>query len=471
MRRHLGRLGLHSIESYGKWCASHGLATTTDKSPYDLEEELQAFDHDKARAAAQTRLHHNPRKLIEAACAGTISPDEITRPRLHEFCCSIHASPSDAYSREALSKLLLKVNGEADFLLEGVSFGGRSYRYVDALIKLNRRRWQWIAPLDSWRPGSHNARKQFSSLVRHLLARFPVPAFMDQVWFRSDADSERLREWFVHLGAGKNIRTVTTPIPLTKIMAHHFLKAPDNYSIEGAIRWGQVHALGGDRQLIEALLGTRIGQQFEHNEFWTSVIRFFVVNPLLDRRHVGPIVDFLHSQRFETREIVVAPGEVELQPPPQPNLTMRGRTAQGLLAQVERWHRDLGRAMAAENLYFKRSGVKELALKTGANSENVWNIRELLSGADLIAEGKALQHCVASYARSCATGRCSIWAMELHTPLGTEKRLTIELRGDGIVTQCRGKRNRLPTAGEFEVLKDWVRHAGLTISPYVRAGA
>jgi hypothetical protein len=61
--------------------------------------------------------------------------------------------------------------------------------------------------------------------------------------------------------------------------------------------------------------------------------------------------------------------------------------------------------------------------------------------------------------------------MELHSGLGTEKRQTIELSRGGVIVQCRGKQNRLPTAAEFDVLKAWARFAGLTISPYVRASA
>ncbi len=356
MRRHLGRLGLRSGADYAKWCRAHGFAATTSKTPYDLEEELQALAHDTARAAAQTRLHANPRKLIEAACAGDFDADEITRPQLQTFCRAIQASASDTASRQALCKLLLKVNDVADFMLEGATLGGVSYRYIDALINLNERRWQWIAALDDWRPASHNARRQFSSLARHLLARYPVPAFMDQAWLRRDAGSELYRQWFVHLGDGKNIRTLATPIPMSKLMAHHFLQAPDDTSIEGAIRWGQVHALGGGARLTAALLGTRIGHNFSNNDFWTSVIRFFVANPLLDRQHVGPIVDYLHAQKFETREVMVGPGQVEVHRPPQPGLTMRGRTAATLLAQVERWHRELGRAIGSRAALFPPLG-------------------------------------------------------------------------------------------------------------------
>lgn len=469
MRRHLGRLGARTLSDYLKWCKAHGFAAATGKSPYDLEEELQAFEHDRERAARQTRLHANPRKLIERACAGDIDPDRITRPQLQTFCRAIQASPSDAASRQALCKLLLKVKDEADFLLEGISLGGISYRYVDALINLNERRWQWIAALEDWRPASHNARRQFTSLVRHLLARYPVPAFMDQAWFRRDAGSERYRNWFVQLANGKSIRTLDTPIPFTKAMAHHFLTAPDDYAIEGAIRWGQVHALGGGAHLTAALLGTRIGHEFSNNEFWASVIRFFVANPLLDRQHVGPIIDYLHAQKFETREVMVGPGQVEVRSPPQPGLTMRGRTATTLLDQVERWHRELGRASGVERLYFRRSGVKELALTTGKDGESEWRIREILSGADLIKEGNAMKHCVASYARSCAAGRCSIWAMELRTPLGTEKRQTIEVTHESVIVQCRGKQNRLPTAVELDIVREWARRAGLSLSPYVHA--
>jgi hypothetical protein len=469
MRRHLGGLGLRSLAEYLGWCRTRGFAASPDKSPYNLEEELEAQAREKARAAWAARLHANPRKLIEAACAGDIDADDINRPQLQAFCRSILNSPREAPARRSLCALLLKVEEEADFLLEGVSFMGRSYAYVDALIRINDWRRQWIAPLEDWRPSSHNGRRQFSALVRHLLARYPVPAFMDQAWFRAEEGTDHLRDWFVALGAGKNVRTLATPIPLSKLMAHHFLSAPDDYSIEGAIRWGQVHALGGGRRLTDALLGTRLGVDFSENEFWTSVLRFFIANPLLDRRHVGPIVDYLWAQKFETREVMVGPGRVEVRSPPQPGLTMRGRTAATLLAQVERWHRDLGRTSGAERLYFRRSGIKELALKTGKDGESEWRIRELLSGNELIAEGRVMRHCVASYAHSCSEGRASIWAMELHGSGGVEKRQTIELTRDRVIVQCRGKQNRLPTRAELDIVNEWARYAGLILSPYVRA--
>ena len=192
---------------------------------------------------------------------------------------------------------------------------------------------------------------------------------------------------------------------------------------------------------------------------------------MMDRRHVGPVIDYLNSQKFEARQVFAAGRGLVAEAPPQPNLSMRGRTAGTLLEQVECWHRELGRSTSTDGLRFQSSGIKPLELVSGRERENVWRVRELLSGAELTAEGKAMRHCVASYARSCAAGRCSIWTMELITRMGLEKRQTIEVLKEGLIVQCRGKQNRLPTPAEFEVLKEWARFAGLAVGSYVRAAA
>ena len=104
----------------------------------------------------------------------------------------------------------------------------------------------------------------------------------------------------------------------------------------------------------------------------------------------------------------------------------------------------------------------------GANSTKTWVIRELLSTAELIAEGRAMQHCVASYAHACTKGHCSIWAMELHTRSGVEKRQTIEVTRQRTIVQSRGKANRLPTARELNVLRRWADTNNLTLSSFVQ---
>lgn len=467
-QKHIASLGFGwKPEDYLRWCADNGFRKSMEKSIRECQEEARACKRQQEWTRELTRLHRNPKKFIDRACAGTIDADRITRPLWAHICRRIIESKPDADSRSSLRKLLHKITDEADFLTESVTFGDHTYRYIDAIVRMNSRRDQWIRPLASWRVKSHNMRRQFSSLLRHLFARYPIPLFMDSAWFRGESGSHQMRDWFIHIGSGENIRTAQTPIPLTKRMAHHFSEAPDDYTIENALRWGQVHAMGGDRRLTEAILGTRIGDSFENESFWVTVIRFLIDNPLLDRRHVGPVVDFLAYQKYEIQEVLVGPGIVEQQEPPHPNLTMRGRNPGSLLRQVERWHTQLGRSEPAAELFFKRSGIGDFDFKKERGKKQRWKIRELLSGHQLVSEGKSMHHCVATYANSCARGHCSIWAMELHTSEGKEKRQTVEVNRHGVIVESRGKLNRLPTIKEYNILKRWADQEGLTISRYV----
>lgn len=468
MRKHINAMGFASVAQYLEWCRAHACEASLEKSARALEEERQRLAEERALAQVLARMDRNPARLIRAVCNQRIEPQSISRPAWRGFCDRIAASDPSPKARQSLERLLLTVLNDADFLTESVTFGQWEYRYIDALVQLNGHRDRWVRTLDSWRVSSHNRRRQFSSLARHLFARYPVPAFMDSVWFRTDRGSNRMRENFIHIGDGQNIRKADMPVPFTRRMAHHFLQAPDHYSLENAVRWAQVHSLGGDARLVEAVLGTRLGNALDNDEFWVSVIRFLIDNPLLDRSHVGPIVDFLHAQKFRSEEVPVRPGVVEPRPPPQPNLFMRGRTAQTLLDQVERWHRHLGRAEAVSGGRFAPSGIAGFELGTGANGAKTWVIRELLSTAELVAEGRAMQHCVASYAHACTKGHCSIWTMELHTRSGVEKRQTIEVTRQRTIVQSRGKANRLPTARELNVMRCWADTNHLTLSTFVQ---
>jgi hypothetical protein len=97
----------------------------------------------------------------------------------------------------------------------------------------------------------------------------------------------------------------------------------------------------------------------------------------------------------------------------------------------------------------------------------VWRIRELLTAAELTAEGRAMRHCVASYAGSCASGRCSIWAMEVESHDSIEKRQTIEVNRQRVIVQCRGRFNARPTPQDVEMLRRWATAERLVISGHL----
>jgi hypothetical protein len=478
MARHLRQLGFKDPQSYFVWCAGAGVALSLDKSAKEREREIALEAKRKAAIDARVRVHRNPRRFLVEACAGRVDPATVERPGWREVAAAIAGAKDKSEGRQSLADFLLHLERVSDLVFAVAATRGRQpHLYLEGLIKLHERKGLWLRDPLVWRPTSHNSARQFSSLARHLLAKFDVPVFLDSAWFRSGAGAHRFRDWFVHIARGLNIRTAKTPYPMTKMIAHHFVHAPDDATIEGALMLADIKALGGTQRVATALGGTRLGQRIERDPerraFWLSVYRFFIANPMLDLRHAGPIVDFLAFQKFETQEVLVGPGRVEMRPPPQPNLTMARRTVESLLRQVEAWHGELRTVRANDTRFWRASGVAGFAMQTGPRDrpaeQVLWQARELLSGRDLIDNGRRMRHCVASYAASCARGSCSIWSLDRMRAHSEEREsvLTVEIDANGVLVQARGYSNRWPDAQERGILDAWMRKAGLKAGPYL----
>jgi len=322
-----------------------------------------------------------------------------------------------------------------------------------------------LRPAEAWVPNTHNAARQFGSLARHLYARHDLPRFLDRSWTEGD---EREQGWFVFLGGGGSLRHAPgLPVAVSRALAGWFLRAPDDCPVEPALRWAEVRAAGGSASLADAVRRTRLGRDYAHPEFWAEVIRFFVANPLLDPEQVGPIVDWIQAQRFEPE---IAPGQALPEAgagPPRPGLSMRGRTVEATLRDVEAWHRRLGHA-APDTLALEwaPSGIAEHESVEGTRPEErrVWRIREITTGEGLVLEGRRMNHCVASYARSCAAGVSTIWTLECTAAGETQPRLTIQVHpASRRIGQARGRHNRAPTAAELAIVARWAAAAGLTL--------
>lgn len=319
--------------------------------------------------------------------------------------------------------------------------------------------------------------EQFGSLARHLLARYDVPEFLDAAWWVGFSPEGMLyQSWFKHIGRGENIRTAADlPIPLTKRMAHHLLHSPPEIGILGAIRFAQVRGMGGDERLARSILATRIGTDFERDEFWVSVIRWLTAHPALDYIHHGPIIDYLHDQRF-VPSVPNPFSRVRGQPrqrllkPPQPNLSMTGRTPESLLRSVEAWHKEVASRRLGVSIRWKPTGIAPLVYEVGEGKDRrVYEVAELICTEELEDEGQAMGHCVATYWQLCQLGQSSIWSLTVEDASSrVERLLTLEVRNrERRIVQARGKLNRPASTEERNVLMRWEDLGGPSLSSLI----
>jgi len=350
------------------------------------------------------------------------------------------------------------------------------------LHRLLRYQHRWVRDLKNWKPKGKAVGTILRSLVRHLICQYPMPAFWFEVWFRGTGDfwdGQEVRgdlgnlhmvDNFVDLAQGlgmhKLVKAGRFSAAFTKKQCHAFMQQKKVKTIVHAVRWTQVQSYGGDRPLAETLCATEWGDLLggqRTESFRAKVIQWFSAQGMLDPVQVGPLIDYIDNCRRLNNEWAI-----------------KGRTVVSLMRDMEAWHRDLAAEQQAnrraiQSSYrnpppekFKPCGVDDWFHnrqikdpRTGKKRSENHTITEILTYKRLHEEGKALRHCVTSYAWNIGRRSLSIWSYAVDK----EKTLTIELHNSTkTVRQIRGDWNRLPTPAEMTWVQKWAKENGILIA-------
>lgn len=358
---------------------------------------------------------------------------------------------------------------------------------IKSLFVIHSYKDWWVRPIESWKKDTYNLERQIKSIARYLFCDYPIPKFLDNIWFARDLQMVSV-ELFMHLGKGGSPRTFEgLRVPLTKKESHYFLNAPENYDLDDAVIWAKTRALGGDERMVGAFMESRIfnslkllmrrrgtfnknSDEYNKWQFWETIIRFFIEQQMLDGNLVAPLCDYINHVKYESRQTPQPGGGWKYLPPQNPDFKINGRTITALVRGMEVYHRELGtkqrhgtpKAWSGFEIEdFKVSYGKDAAKKT-------YSFTQLLTASSLRIEGSAHGHCVAGYANSCNNGRTSIWSMCVSDFTNLHKHLlTIEVSTDYRIVQCRGKANRLATAKEWRIVEEFARQRRLGFSRWV----
>jgi len=314
-----------------------------------------------------------------------------------------------------------------------------------------------------WRPPAGSARAQLASLVQHLIDRYPVPDFLTDVWW-SDGQEAWPRLLYLHLARGYCVRSFAFPFEfsITKPILRWFAQAPRGLSAFAALRWAQIRALGGEDQLARRILEIDFLREPTIAEnFWETVFRFLIRNTPISDIEVQQILRFIDRQRFWPGDLVW--GAEASEDPLQPDFTLRGRSLMSLRRHMANWREEVRPKLRQSETTsdWRPTDIQPFEF---VKDDDLWTIKELLTGRALKIEGANMRHCVGSYVDVCVKRESSIWSMRVQQGEQRRRVLTIEVLPESRrVYQASGKCNSEPTPIALEMLNRWAERERLTV--------
>jgi len=330
----------------------------------------------------------------------------------------------------------------------------RDRNYLDAIFHISRYYHAFEKDIATWKRNSHNAERQLKDIIKHCFIKYPVPDFMYHVWLRHD---RTYMTWFIDLARGISVKNLMRiPVTLTKKGAHHFLQAPKNYNIEMALRSAQAMAFGADNVTADRIAHSQLARNDFHKEaFWETVIRFFANQAMLDFNKMNEILDYL--------EDCITNNDA---------YSIKGRTIISLTRQSDEWHaaQAVYEATQEQLLVWNPSLSSSMNFVEGKNEKRKkYRLYELCSSKALLAEGKKMGHCVATYAHSCYTNRTRIFTLRaISFSKGEETLATIEISPKTYtIVQAKARFNKTISNKAKEIMNDWAVQHNLKVSRWL----
>ena len=320
-----------------------------------------------------------------------------------------------------------------------------------------------LRPPEAWRCQLRirSPEMRFLELVQFTFAKYPVAHHLENAWIagtpaiadrfqapdhgvEGDGAIPDFRRWYIAVAQGRLLYKEAAHRYLTRLETHHFVTAPREVGSPLAAFWyAYARAQVAETAAALRVARTRLVELPVVSPFWQSVARFFAHNPT-SIQEMNALIDFFAAAKQE-----------------DDGFSLKGRSVPALQRRCAEWQR-LQRAIERGEAWAGRK-LADAKYETGIGSERaVWRFRQIKTGRELALEGMRMSHCVEAYQDRCIAGESSIWSLTCEYPDGGRSNgVTIELRRNGTIVQCRGFANRAPNAEEADIVRRWADARGL----------
>ncbi|NPV23770.1 PcfJ domain-containing protein [Bradyrhizobium aeschynomenes] len=326
----------------------------------------------------------------------------------------------------------------------------------------------------SWKPKlkTRDPARLRLAAARHLFALYPVAPHLEQVWIDATgldrAETELRKRWYVVAAGGGSLYKAGASAWLSRKEVHAFLNPFGTVGFDEAIWQAIARSTTDDPALVSRITRSRIARTPRGElAFWREAAQFFCAQPTTVEE-IDDLCDYIADRRRRERKF-----------------SLKGRSLAALRRLMQAWHRDLAvvarieaARRRAELARHRSAGEADLTVHWPGAQLADWSwslsakasakrdeyvITQLRTAESLVAESRAMRHCVSSYAAKCIAGFASIWSLRYRRPGNVDRLLTIELDRQHRAVQVRGFANRPAHPDERKVLERWAKARGIIL--------
>ena len=282
-------------------------------------------------------------------------------------------------------------------------------------------------------------------ILRPLLGKFVLPTIFYSRFCKSGWTEDQ-SAFMLHALLGKPLHQFEgLPFKLTQKACHELLTMPEftRFSFWSNIAAAQLISLGVKRNFIDAAIVLLDRFQGRY-DFWINTFDLLFKKGTQVHELVN-LCDYIRFVFFDLNQ------KIDLKNISLNSLRMRSLD----------WHTNISLTKT------KNEKLPLLDIKifkyTDPHSDLKYCIRQLVTSAELYAEGKYMNHCVYTYTNDCLASKTYIFSLRQIDDKIQLPMVTIELSRSKLILQKKGAYNRVATPFENEVIAMWANTNNLSL--------
>tara|TARA_Y100000588_G_scaffold210270_1_gene224289 strand:+ start:118658 stop:120160 length:1503 start_codon:yes stop_codon:yes gene_type:complete len=437
----------HIIKIYFSLCEKYGKPIHYNKKIKVIEEELSYFKDKETKSTLKKNAKNKKDSLIDFYIEKNNDSLKSLKSKIERVntTSSVNNFETDFEVKIIESIFSIFEKNKKRFLK---SLDSENMILIATLCVYKNK---WIKNIDDFKPTSKNFNKTIKDLFNFLLFEYPLSKnefllVKNIKVFEIFLDTKSLK---------KALKSGFIKFKLTNKQINKFrdfsFKTKSDFLVDYI---KEIHLI--DIIEDEFIVNTLLNEQ-EDNLLYDFA--YFVRNKInteafFEKSEIKPLYDYVIYKRREHiengRDFVLS--SYELHTLYNGMLDWHKVLQKVKVGKVKSWD-SCAFAKGYENYEYKDSGI---------GLENVHNFKyegiiELTTNAELSEEGRKLSHCVGSYVRRCGSGDSFIFSYRSkdYSDHNVRSVLTIEVSRGKKIVQVRGKKNRMPTTSEKNIIQHW----------------